>query len=79
LFTNERRIGMTDNLARMLRVEELAALTGISVSYFNKLRVTGGGPPFRKVGRRVVYGLADVEDWLAARRRSSTSDMENRR
>jgi excisionase family DNA binding protein len=35
-------------------------------------RHTGGGPAFTKVGRRVVYRLADLEEWLAHQRREHT-------
>jgi predicted DNA-binding transcriptional regulator AlpA len=27
-----------------------------------------GGPPYYKLGRRVVYRLADLEEWLASHR-----------
>ncbi|MBR7618122.1 DNA-binding protein [Phenylobacterium sp. 20VBR1] len=47
---------------------------GLSVSTLNKLRVFGGGPVFLKLGRRVVYDLADLDAWLATKRRRSTSD-----
>jgi Helix-turn-helix domain len=59
---------------RMLRVTEAATFLNLSTSFLNKLRCSGGGPAFRKAGRAVLYDPADLEDWLAARRRSSTSD-----
>lgn len=57
-----------------LNVSEAAAHVGISASTLNKLRVFGGGPIFYKLGRRVAYDAADLEAWLAERRRRSTSD-----
>ena len=42
--------------------------------FWAKRRVYGGGPPFFKVGKRVLYDPADVEIWLASRRRVSTSE-----
>ena len=51
-----------------------AAVTGISVSSLRKLRVTGGGPKFAKLGQRVRYRMADLEDYVAARVVASTSD-----
>ena len=57
-----------------LTVEAAATHIGLSVSTLNKLRVFGGGPVFLKIGRRVVYDLADLEQWLASKRRISTSD-----
>jgi hypothetical protein len=62
---------------RMLRVTEAANFLSLSASFLNKLRVTGGGPIFRKIGRAVVYDPADLEIWLANRRRASTSDTED--
>lgn len=38
-----------------------------------KFRVTGGGPAFHKIGRRVRYRLSDLDAWLANRRYDSTS------
>jgi len=52
----------------------LAALTGIAASTWTKRRLTGDGPPHLKVGRRVLYRWQDVETWLAAKARQSTSD-----
>ena len=43
-------------------------------STLEKLRLTGGGPIFIKLGRRVVYRKSDLDDWLNSRRRRSTSD-----
>jgi len=43
-------------------------------------RASGGGPPFVRLGRRrVVYRVADVERWLAARTFSSRADELTRR
>jgi len=62
------------NVLQRLPVEEAARHTGLSVSTLNKLRVFGGGPVFLKLGRRVAYDVADLDAWLASRRRRSTSD-----
>lgn len=53
---------------------EAAAAYGLSVSYLNKLRVSGGGCPYAKVGRRVLYRKADFERWVSAHVRLHTSD-----
>lgn len=58
----------------LLRTASAAAMTGLSVSTLNKLRCSGGGPPFLKLGRAVRYARNDVEDWLASRRVRSTSE-----
>lgn len=59
---------------RMMRTVEAAAYCGSSTSTFEKLRLTGRGPRYVKMGRRVVYDPADLDAWLAANRRRSTSD-----
>lgn len=66
-------LSMTDR--RMLRVTEAAAYLALSVSFLNKLRCSGGGPVFRKVGRAVLYHPTDLDVWLASHRRSTTSDI----
>jgi excisionase family DNA binding protein len=59
---------------RRLSVEEAATYTGLAVSTLNKYRVTGKPSiPFIKVGRRVTYDSADLDAFLAAHRRTSTS------
>jgi hypothetical protein len=44
-----------------------AALMGLASSTLAKMRCLGGGPPFIKAGRKVLYRPADVADWLNAR------------
>lgn len=55
-----------------LSVEMVALRTGLSASTLNGYRLTGGGPPFHKLGRRVTYIAADVDEWMSARRRTRT-------
>lgn len=57
-----------------LAVKAASLHIGLSVSTLNKLRVFGGGPVFLKLGRRVAYDVADLDAWLATKRRRSTSD-----
>jgi hypothetical protein len=59
---------------RMLRTPEAAAYTGLAPSTLEKLRVYGGGCPYIRIGRVVVYDPDDLDTWLAAHRRISTSD-----
>ncbi|MEP7452828.1 helix-turn-helix domain-containing protein [Phyllobacterium sp. SB3] len=58
---------------QMLRTDAAARHTGLSSSTLTKLRLTGNGPRFIKLGRSVVYDPADIEAWIAQNRRSSTS------
>ena len=55
------------------RTKEASHYCGSSSSTFNKLRVTGGGPPFYKVGRIVVYDYDDLDAWLESKMQLSTS------
>ncbi len=49
-------------------------LGGISTSTLAKWRLSGSGPAFSKAGRVVVYDVADLDNYLASRRRLSTSE-----
>jgi predicted DNA-binding transcriptional regulator AlpA len=61
---------------KKLTTNEAAAYLGIAASTLSKMRLTGGGPIFLKLGfRRVVYDVADLEAWAASRRRQSTSHV----
>ena len=63
---------MTDHC---MRTPAAALYLGIAESTLNKTRLTGDGPPFVKVGpRAVAYRKADLDEWLSARVRRSTSD-----
>jgi predicted DNA-binding transcriptional regulator AlpA len=55
---------------------DAAHYTGMSESYFRQSRVTGNpdAPPYLKLGRAVRYLRKDLEAWLDARRRRSTSE-----
>lgn len=65
---------MTANKPPMMRVSDAAAHLGLSKSTLDKLRLTGGGPAFLKLGKVVVYDPADLDEWLASKRRHSTSE-----
>lgn len=65
---------MSSQSRTMVRVKDAAALCGLSVSTLNKLRVTGNGPIYSKLGRAVIYDPVDIERWIKSRSRSSTSE-----
>ncbi len=50
-----------------------AAYIGLARNTLEKLRVTGGGPRFVKLGRAVRYRVSDLEAYVAARIVESTS------
>lgn len=64
---------MDDN-STMLDANFAANLLGLSVSTLAKLRLTGNGPVFSKLGRRVLYRKCDLDDWTNAHRFKSTSE-----
>lgn len=61
-------------IAIMGNTSDVAARYGLSEATLASLRTKGGGPAFLKVGTKVIYRFSDVEDWLAARMRTSTSE-----
>jgi predicted DNA-binding transcriptional regulator AlpA len=61
----------------LLRPAEAASLLRLSISTLAKMRMRGDGPPYVKSGHKVVlYRSSDLQEWLARRRRSSTSEAE---
>lgn len=59
---------------RCLSTAEAARQLNLSVSTLNKWRLTGDGPRFLKLGRRVAYSQADIDAFTAAQRRGSTAE-----
>ncbi|WP_290952560.1 helix-turn-helix domain-containing protein [Hyphomonas sp.] len=60
---------------RYLSPTETARHLRLSASWLAKSRLTGKGPPFIKAGRSVLYDLDDLDEWMTARKRKSTSDV----
>lgn len=59
----------------LLTVKEAAAYLRVSKSYVDKLRVSGDGPEYMRLGKRkILYATADLEAWAASRRHRSTSE-----
>lgn len=61
---------------RYLTNDEAADYLRLSPRTLEKQRVIGGGPKFRKFGRRVMYALADLDAWADSRSFEATSDPE---
>lgn len=57
-----------------LTTEQAAEYLGLAPKTLEKNRVVGGGPPFRKHGRRVLYRREDLDAWSESQLRRSTSD-----
>ncbi|MES2449727.1 MAG: helix-turn-helix domain-containing protein [Pseudomonadota bacterium] len=63
---------------RYLRTEEAALFLGLSPRTLEKHRTYGTGPIYRKLGKRVVYAIPDLQQWADSRTVSSTSDPNDR-
>ena len=61
---------------RYLTNDEAADYLRLSPRTLEKQRVIGGGPRFRKFGRRVMYAVADLDVWADQRSFEATSDPE---
>lgn len=59
---------------RYLSPKQAAVYTGIAVKTLEALRLRGDGPPFSKVGWRVVYDTHDLDAYMAARRVRSVAE-----
>ena len=64
---------MNDNLSQYLTQIEAAKLLRIAPRSLERMRHQGTGPSFMKCGRRVLYTLETIDDWLQSRSFSSTA------
>ena len=62
---------MTDHT--LLTITETADLVRAPVATLRYWRHLGTGPRSFRIGRRVVYRLDDVEDWIGAQRDATAS------
>jgi predicted DNA-binding transcriptional regulator AlpA len=69
---------MTTNDPISLTVGEAAKVLGLAPSTLAKLRLSGNGPVYCKLGRRVVYRRGDLLAWLESRVARNTSDADAR-
>ena len=61
-------------MSDLLNTRIAAGRCGLSPRTLEKLRVNGGGPHFIRLGGAVRYQLEDLDAWIAANRRRTTSD-----
>ena len=52
---------------KCLNERELSGVMRIPRRTLQRLRSDGGGPPYMRVGRRVLYRLETVESWAGGR------------
>jgi predicted DNA-binding transcriptional regulator AlpA len=65
-------------MPKVVSAKMAARVVGLSESTLAKLRLNGNGPLYCKLGRRVVYRLSDLEQWLQSRTTRDTSDADAR-
>jgi len=58
----------------LLPPEVVAELTGLTRSRLAKLRMSGDGPRYVKLGKAIRYRRSAVEAWLSQLERRSTTD-----
>lgn len=63
-----------DSAPRFLKTPDAARRLGLSPRTLEKHRCFGTGPIYHKLGGRIVYTIADIDDCAAAGMRRSTSD-----
>lgn len=63
----------TPQSGKWLTAREAADYCNLGFSTLAKLRLTGGGPAFSKVGTKVLYNRKDLDAWLDSKRVRSTS------
>jgi excisionase family DNA binding protein len=59
----------------LLTQREAATLLKLSVRTIERLRVSGVGPRFLRLGRSIRYRLTDIESYISSRVVSSTSEV----
>ena len=62
----------------LLNEKQAAAWLNVSVKTLQGWRYRGGGPKYVKLGRSVRYAMADLEAFVVASKRTSTSDTGRR-
>jgi len=58
-----------------LRPPQAATYLSLSVQRLARFRLDGGGPTYSTAGRSILYLKTDLDDWLHANRRRSTSEI----
>jgi len=63
------------NLSKVrIRTADAASYLGLSKSTLEKYRISGAGPVYASLGRVIVYDVEDLDAWVDARKRTSTSE-----
>jgi hypothetical protein len=65
---------MNNSTPNYLDAKRSAAYLSLSISTLAKLRLSGNGPTYSKLGRRVIYRVGDLNKWVESRLHKSTSE-----
>ncbi len=68
-------MGVETVAIKHLRQTNLATRWNLSPRTLERWRWLGEGPPFIKIGGRVVYRQEDIEAYEAGRRKASTAEV----
>jgi predicted DNA-binding transcriptional regulator AlpA len=63
---------ITIGAQRYVGAQRLASILGISLRTLSRLDAAGTGPPKIKIGRKVLFDLGKLPEWLASREIPST-------
>jgi len=63
---------------RRLRVPEAADYIGVSPDMLYRLRASGEGPPYIKIGHVLLYDTRELDVWLATRTHRSIAAQQQR-
>lgn len=72
-MTNHNKPTIDDRRA-LLSPAAASLFLGVSKSFLDKRRISGDGPPFRRIGRRVFYWRDELVQWVDQFRQTSTSE-----
>lgn len=77
-FAQMRKIEtpVSNGAARLLSTKQAAEFLSLSPATLNTWRVTGGGPKFTKLGRRIFYHQSALDSFIAAKTYPHTSAYE---
>lgn len=71
----QRGIELTsETIANLLDTKAAAVRVGLSPVTMERMRLTGEGPAYAKLGKAVRYRIADIDAWVADRLVRSTSE-----
>ena len=65
-----------DDTGGFMNTQRAAAWLGLSPRTLDGYRVSGDGPAFHRFGNRVRYRRADLDEWAANRRATTTAEAD---